>query len=174
MRDMMMGLGSMSPETMPKPNEDQGINSLAPLPKMNEKELINEMIKVLQGQSTQDPQAIIKMFVQSFGQEALEKLVAAVQSGEIGGQSAGKGLLKGAGDGMDDLIPAKIDNEEDILVSQDEYLVPADVVAQLGNGSSDAGGEVLDGVVDEVRKAKYGRAVQPPKMDPKEFFSNIV
>ena len=75
------------------------------------------------------------------------------------------GMVRGAGDGMSDMIPANLEGEEDILLSQNEYIVPADVVSGLGNGSSDAGAEVLDNMSDKVRMARTGTTKQAPEIN---------
>lgn len=77
--------------------------------------------------------------------------------------------LKGPGDGMSDSIPATIDGAEPAALATDEYVIPADIVAFLGNGSSDAGAKVLDDMMARIRKAKTGRTAQPPQIDPMDF-----
>ena len=65
---------------------------------------------------------------------------------------------------MDDTVPASIEGREPILVSRDEYVVPADTVSDLGDGSTGRGAEVLDGMVTRTRLAKNGSANQPGRM----------
>jgi len=65
-------------------------------------------------------------------------------------------LETGMGDGVSDEIPASLDGEQDILLSENEFVIPADVVSGLGNGSSDAGAEQLYAMMDRVRKARTG------------------
>ena len=60
------------------------------------------------------------------------------------------------GDGMSDDIPSSIDGEQPAALSENEFVVPADVVSGLGNGSSDAGAEQLYAMMDRVRKARTG------------------
>ena len=83
-----------------------------------------------------------------------------------GGQfsTAFEGLVPGSGGGMDDTVPASIEGREPILVSRDEYVVPADTVSDLGDGSTGRGAEVLDGMVTRTRLAKNGSANQPGRM----------
>lgn len=73
-------------------------------------------------------------------------------------------ILRGQGDGMSDEIKASIDGEQDVLLSDGEYVVPADAVAMLGNGSTDAGADRLDAMIARLRTQKYGRNKQPPEM----------
>ena len=65
-------------------------------------------------------------------------------------------LETGMGDGVSDEIPASIDGEQPVLLSENEFVIPADVVSGLGNGSSDAGAEQLYAMMDRVRKARTG------------------
>lgn len=92
-------------------------------------------------------------------------------------QMAGGGIaghprfLKGAGDGMSDSIPAQIDGKEPAALANEEFVVPADVVSHLGNGSSSAGANQLYSMMDRVRKArtgneKQGKQINAQKMMP--------
>jgi hypothetical protein len=73
-------------------------------------------------------------------------------------------ILRGQGDGMSDEIEASIGGEQDVLLSDGEYVIPADAVAMLGNGSTDAGANRLDEMIARLRMKKYGRDKQPPEM----------
>jgi hypothetical protein len=70
---------------------------------------------------------------------------------------------------MDDMIPASIEGEQDVLLSNDEFVVPADVVSGIGNGSSDAGAKALYNMMDRVRTARTGMAEQPPDVPQEEM-----
>jgi hypothetical protein len=72
------------------------------------------------------------------------------------GMQEGGYLETGMGDGMSDNIPSSIDGAQPVLLSENEFVVPADVVSGLGNGSSDAGAEQLYAMMDRVRKARTG------------------
>jgi hypothetical protein len=63
--------------------------------------------------------------------------------GSIGGYSDGGRMLKGPGDGMSDSIPATIGRKQPARLADGEFVVPADVVSHLGNGSTDAGAKKL-------------------------------
>ena len=132
---------------------------------MNDKELISSAIDVIQGE-IDDPdkqQVILGQFVAQFGQDALQDLITRVQSGDIPAQSQeGDGMVKGAGDGMADMIPASMEGDQDVLLSDGEFVVPADVVSGLGNGSSDAGADKLEDMMDRVRELRTGGKTQPP------------
>ena len=149
---MEMGLGSMQ-------NEGMGESG------MNDKQLISGAIDVIQGE-VQDPdqqKVILGQFVAQFGQQALQDLVGKVQSGEIGGEpKEGDGMVTGAGDGMADMIPASLGQDQDVLLSDGEFVVPADVVSGIGNGSSDSGSDKLYEMMDRVREMRTGGTTQPP------------
>ncbi len=147
MSPMDMGLGGMTEDGM------------------NDKELISSAIDVIQGE-IQDPdqqKVILGQFIAEFGQEALQDLMQRVQSGDIPtGQQEGDGMVEGAGDGMADMIPASMEGDQDVLLSDGEFVVPADVVSGIGNGSSDAGADKLEGMMDRVRELRTGGKTQPP------------
>lgn len=73
-----------------------------------------------------------------------------------------EGMVPGQGTGMSDSVPFSIEGQQPALLSRDEYVLPADVVSQLGDGSSGAGAEMLDNFVSSVRQNKYGNTQQPP------------
>ena len=91
---------------------------------------------------------------------------SAAKGGSMGGEynlgsySDGGRLLKGPGDGMSDNIPASIANKQPARLADGEFVVPADVVSHLGNGSTDAGAKHLYKMMDNVRKARTGRKSQ--------------
>ena len=75
-----------------------------------------------------------------------------------GGQPGG--YLDGAGDGMSDSIPATIEGKQPARLADGEFVVPADVVSHLGNGSSKAGSKRLYAMLDKVRHARTGNKKQ--------------
>jgi hypothetical protein len=79
---------------------------------------------------------------------------------DLGGYSDGGRMTKGPGDGMSDSIPASIAGKRPARLAQGEFVVPADVVSHLGNGSTDAGAKQLYSMMDRVRKARTGRKAQ--------------
>ena len=78
-------------------------------------------------------------------------------------------MVRGQGDGMSDEITATIEGEQDVLLSNGEYVIPADVVAMLGNGSSESGEEAITNMIKRLRMKKYGRDKQPPELDEEEM-----
>lgn len=79
---------------------------------------------------------------------------------DLGGYSDGGRMTDGPGDGMSDSIPASIEGKRPARLAQGEFVVPADVVSHLGNGSTDAGAKQLYTMMDRVRKARTGRKSQ--------------
>jgi hypothetical protein len=75
-------------------------------------------------------------------------------------------FLSGQGDGMSDSIKANIDGKMEARLSDGEFVIPADVVSGIGNGSSDAGAKRLHGMMDRVRTERTGRKMQAPEVDP--------
>jgi len=65
---------------------------------------------------------------------------------------------------MDDMIPGMIGDQQRVAVSPGEYIVPADVVSGIGDGSTDAGVGELDQMLDRVREERTGMTRQPPKL----------
>jgi hypothetical protein len=87
----------------------------------------------------------------------------------LGCHSDGGQMLKGPGDGMSDGIPATIDGHQKAALATDEFVVPADVVSHLGNGSSDAGAKKLYAMLDRVRQARTGTKSQGKQINADKF-----
>lgn len=111
---------------------------------------------------------------QAMGLAALNKAspfsypVQTMNTGGLLGLKEGM-YLDGATDGMADEIPAMIDGEQPAMLSDGEFVIPADVVSHLGNGNSDAGAKELEGMMDNVRMARTGTKKQAPEIDPQDF-----
>jgi hypothetical protein len=72
----------------------------------------------------------------------------------LGDYSDGGRLLKGPGDGVSDNIPATIGSRQPARLADGEFVVPARIVSELGNGSTDAGARKLYGMMDRIQKAR--------------------
>jgi len=81
----------------------------------------------------------------------------------LGDYSDGGRLLKGPGDGVSDSIPATIGNKRPARLADGEFVVPARIVSELGNGSTDAGARKLYAMLDRVQKAR-GKTVGKGKV----------
>ena len=73
-------------------------------------------------------------------------------------------MVQGTGDGMSDSVPATIEGVQEARLANDEFVIPADVVADIGNGSSNAGAKKLYDMMDRIRKARHGTTKQPPEI----------
>lgn len=129
----------------------------------NEKDVVVGAVQAIKGQSP-NPEVALAIFVKTYGEDALRQLVDQVQSGEFDQNMGGTQQMSGPGDGMDDMIPASIDGQQDVLLSDGEFVIPSDVVSGLGNGSTDAGARALMDMMDRVRSARTGTPQQPPKV----------
>lgn len=90
---------------------------------------------------------------------------------DLGGYSDGGRMLKGPGDGMSDDIPATIANKQPARLANEEFVVPADVVSHLGNGSSEAGAKQLYKMMDRVRQARTGTKKQGKQINPEKYLA---
>jgi hypothetical protein len=88
---------------------------------------------------------------------------------DLGGYAAGGKLLKGPGDGMSDSIVANIAGKQPARLADGEFVVPADVVSHLGNGSTDAGAKHLYKMMDRIRQARTGNSKQGKRINPNKF-----
>ena len=96
-------------------------------------------------------------------------IAKAAAGGSIGGYSDGGRMLKGPGDGMSDSIPGVIGRKQPARLADGEFVVPADVVSHLGNGSTDAGAKRLYAMMDKVRHARTGNKKQGKKIKPEKY-----
>lgn len=74
--------------------------------------------------------------------------------GSLGGYSDGGQLLRGPGDGVSDDIPAMIGGKQPARLADGEFVVPARIVSELGNGSTEAGARKLYAMMDRIKKAR--------------------
>jgi hypothetical protein len=77
-----------------------------------------------------------------------------VQGYNLGGYSDGGRLLKGPGDGVSDDIPATIGNRQPARLADGEFVIPARIVSELGNGSTDAGAKRLYAMMDKIQSGR--------------------
>lgn len=133
---------------------------------MNEKELIEEAVAAIKGESD-NPKEILGMFLLKFGEEQLRNLVESVQSGELDETrerfaDGNKGMVNGPGDGSgkDDMVPATMDGDQDVLLTAGEFVIKKDstdaIEKAFGGGFLD---EVNDAGKDAPKKLKEKVAV---------------
>jgi hypothetical protein len=77
-----------------------------------------------------------------------------IMRGDLGGYSDGGRLLKGPGDGVSDSIPAVIGNKQPARLADGEFVVPARIVSELGNGSTEAGARKLYAMMERIQKGR--------------------
>lgn len=116
-------------------------------------------------------QVIVAEFVKRFGRQALDDLMARVQKAASPSQAPAPEpdqppgqAIQGQGDGLSDSIPAQINGQEPASLSDGEFVVPADVVSGIGNGSTNAGVKQLHGLIDHVRQQRTGTKKSPPPL----------
>jgi len=93
---------------------------------------------------------------------------------DLGGYSdyaKGGRMLKGPGDGMSDNIPATIAGKQPARLANEEFVIPADVVSHLGNGSSEAGAKQLYKMMDRVRQARTGNKKQGKQIKADKYLA---
>ena len=86
-------------------------------------------------------------------------------------QLGGGRYLDGMTDGMADEVPSSIDGVQPAALSDGEFVIPADVVSHLGNGSSNAGAKVLDDMMSNVRQERTGNSKQGKQIDPRQVMA---
>ena len=144
-------------------------NAISPEAKeILEKKEEQENQAALQQKATED--SAIMLALQRYSQDQN----AARKSGGLIGMAAGgrfSGQVPGRGHGMEDNVYMPIVERQagsqvgTLAVSPDEYVVDAHTMSALGNGSADAGAEVMDNVVENVRSKAYGTTQQPNEIN---------
>ena len=152
---VMQGLGAETPS--PRPAQAQ--------PQQNP--IVMGAVAAIVGNHP-EPQRAIQNFVQVYGQQAfaaLRQQVIAQASADQRGGAGVASLIRGEGDGLTDDVPANIEGQEPVALSDGEVVVPADVVSGLGNGSSEAGAREIEKMNQDVRQARTGTETQPGAID---------
>lgn len=105
--------------------------------------MVRGAIAAVQG-SHPNPRMALRQFEGVMGRDATNDLIRAYGTG---------GQIRGAGGGVDDLVPGSIDGREDVRLASGEYVIPARVVSALGDGDTERGSQILDDFVARVRAA---------------------
>ena len=92
-------------------------------------------------------------------------------AGGITQLEGGARYLNGMTDGMADEVPANIDGTQEAALSDGEFVIPADVVSHLGNGSSNAGAGILRDMMGSVRKERTGNSKQGKEIDARQVLA---
>jgi len=115
--------------------------------------------------------ASVKPRKQSDSSGDVEARHGGIMHSSLGNYAAGGNprLLKGPGDGMSDNIPATINGRQPARLADGEFVIPADVVSHLGNGSTEAGAKQLHAMMNEVRQARTGNSKQGKQIKPQKY-----
>jgi len=169
---------NVPPMSMPTEPTKQNLNEVltATLPKTKGESLAGLALKNLLDRSEIDlteakglPMAAAPAMV-----AANQNLTLAAQGGglmRLAAQDGFSGQVPGQGHGMEDNVYMPIVERQagsqvgTLAVSPDEYVVDAHTMSALGNGSADAGAEVMDNVVENVRSKAYGTTQQPNEIN---------
>lgn len=135
-------------------------------------QIIRDAMDAIRGEGD-DPESALNTYLAYYGKDALQDLYKRM-SGEEEGEEEGEeqedypkaeGMVKGPGNGMDDMATARMaQGGQKVLLSNDEFIIPADVVSGLGDGSSEAGARKLYAMMDRVRMDRTGTNKQPGKI----------
>lgn len=106
-----------------------------------------------------DPRIPLGRFLQKYGRDALERLIEEVRGGTAMPVGEAMGdmpprVVRGPGTGRSDSIPAETDSGQKVALSDGEFVVPADVVRDVGEGSPEEGGRRLMELIDMLREEK--------------------
>jgi hypothetical protein len=118
--------------------------------------IINEAKAALLGEHPRPADALSRL-QDTFGEGAVDLLRDRLTGGRV----------RGAGGGMDDLVPGTIEGRQKVRLADGEFVIPADVVSGLGDGSTDQGVRKLHGLMRDVRKERTGKTSQPKAMGGK-------
>jgi hypothetical protein len=96
----------------------------------------------------------IDNYLDSMGSSAVLEAAHGGIMHNLGGYSDGGRLLRGPGDGVSDSIPASIGDRQPARLADGEFVIPARIVSEIGNGSTEAGARKLYAMMDRVQKAR--------------------
>lgn len=112
--------------------------------------VMNEAKAALLGEHPRPSEALGR-FRNMFGEDALDVLRDKVTGGRV----------RGAGGGMDDLVPGTIEGRQQVRLADGEFVLPSDIVSGLGDGSTDQGVRRLHEMMRKVRQERTGKTTQP-------------
>src|SRR5210317_913855 len=125
--------------------------------------LTAQLIQFLMGEVQDD--TIVGDFINKYGNEVFMQVREQVLQSIVPGSQT-QGQIQGmANGGMRDDVTGMIGSTQPVAVSQDEYIIPADAMSMLGDGSSDAGAKKLDAMLDRIRMAKTGTTKQAKEIN---------
>ena len=106
------------------------------------------------GSGSKEPNADIVPFARGGLSDIAAASAARGGQFNLGGYSDGGRLLRGPGDGVSDSIPATIGGKQPARLADGEFVIPARIVSEIGNGSTEAGARKLYAMMDRVQRAR--------------------
>ena len=166
------GIAQVPTEFTGASEQQKMLNKMTGLPFDEEGEDVKRDVQALEsavlGEIEEDlANEIIEMFVQKYGPDIYRVARESILRRAVPNAQT-EGMISGPGGGMDDMVQGMIGNEQPVAVSPGEFIVPADVVSGLGDGSSDAGAEKLDMMMERVRMERNGTTRQAPQIDERK------
>jgi hypothetical protein len=149
-----------APENMQQPMQQ----ATQQAPAEPSQEDITMLAGALLGKAAGNADKIVEAFIQKYGNELFQVFRQMILEQSTPNAQT-EGMIEGRGGGMDDQVQGTVGGQQPIAVSPGEYIMPADVVSGLGDGSSDAGARELDAMMDRVRMARGGTTTQPQPFD---------
>jgi hypothetical protein len=150
-------------------SNDATLDALTRAEKLTGRSMADDAVKFKEGKEVKpvtmpEPGSYLPDWVKKYAQDQQKKTDKRAAGGYLEG-----GIASLKGDGMSDSVPAKIDGSQPAALSTGEYVIPADVVSHLGNGSSDDGAMRLDEMLDRVRMARTDTKKQAPQIKPDKY-----
>ena len=166
------GIAQVPTEFTGASEQQQRLNKMTGLPFGQEGEDVMRDVQALEaavlGEVNEElAEQITNMFVQKYGPDVYRVARESILRRSTPNAQT-EGMISGQGSGMDDMVQGMIGSEQPVAVSPGEFIVPADVVSGLGEGSSDAGAKKLDEMMDRVRMERNGTTRQAPQIDERK------
>ena len=132
------------------------------------RQIVQDAMEAIRGEGD-DPEGSLNTYLAYYGKDALQDLYKRMSGKEEVEEEDNyeppEGMIKGPGNGMDDMATARMAHGgQKVLLSNDEFIIPADVVSGLGDGSSESGARKLYAMMDRVRMDRTGNKKQPGKV----------
>jgi hypothetical protein len=132
------------------------------------RQIVQDAMEAIRGEGD-DPEGSLNTYLAYYGKDALQDLYKRMSGKEEVEEEDNyeppEGMIKGPGNGMDDMATARMARGgQKVLLSNDEFIIPADVVSGLGDGSSESGARKLYAMMDRVRMDRTGNKKQPGKV----------
>jgi len=166
------GIAQVPTEFTEASEQQKRLNKMTGLPFGEESEGVKRDIQALEaavlGEVDESlAEQITNMFVEKYGPDIYRVARQSILRRSTPNAQT-EGMINGEGSGMDDMVQGMIGSEQPVAVSPGEFIVPADVVSGLGEGSSDAGAKKLDDMMGRVRMERNGTTRQAPPIDERK------